>query len=120
MMNLYPTLVELEGLGKAGTQDGVSMMPLLKNPKAKWQRPVLTSYGFENHTIRTGGVKEGWRYIKYRDGGEELYDRAKDPNEWTNLAALPQLAGKKAELAKYLPATNEPDAPRAKPDPTDV
>lgn len=120
MMNLYPTLVELEGLGKAGPQDGVSMMPLLKNPKAKWKRPVLTTYGLENHTIRTGGVKEGWRYIKYRDGGEELYDRARDPNEWKNLAELPEMAAKKAELAKLLPATNEPDAPRAKPDPTDV
>ena len=120
MMNLYPTLVELEDLGKAGPQDGVSMLPLLKNPKAKWQRPVLTTYGRENHTIRTGGVKEGWRYIRYSDGGEELYDRAKDPNEWKNLAALPELAAKKAELAKFLPAINEADAPKAKSDPTDV
>ncbi len=120
MINLYPTLAELEGLGKPGQQDGVSMMPLLKNPKAKWQRPVLTTYGLENHTVRTGGVKEGWRYIKYRDGGEELYDRARDPNEWTNLSGLPAMASKKAELIRYLPVTNEPDAPRAKGDPTDV
>jgi arylsulfatase A-like enzyme len=120
MMNLYPTLVELEGLGKAGVQDGVSMLPLLKNPRAKWQRPVLTTYGYGNHAIRTGGVKEGWRYIRYQDGGEELYDRAKDPNEWTNLASLPAMAGKRAELVRYLPDTNEQDAPRVKGDASDV
>lgn len=120
MVNLFPTLVELEGLGKAGTQDGVSMLPLLRNPKSKWQRPVLTTYGLENHAIRTGGVQAGWRYIRYQDGGEELYDRAKDPNEWTNLAQQPEFAAKKAELARFLPATNEPDAPRVKADGTEV
>jgi arylsulfatase A-like enzyme len=120
MINLFPTLVELEGLGKAGPQDGASMVPLLKNPKARWQKPVLTTYGFQNHTIRTGDVKQGWRYIRYRDGGEELYDRSKDPNEWTNLASLPEFAAKKAELNRMLPTHDEPDAPKAKPDPTDV
>lgn len=120
MMNLFPTLIEMEGLGKAGVQDGVSMMPLLKNPRAKWQRPVLTTYGLENHTIRTGGVKEGWRYIRYRDGGEELYDRTRDPNEWTNLASSRDFAVKKSELAAYLPIINEPDAPRSTGGPTEV
>jgi len=120
MMNLYPTLIELESLGKAGEQDGVSMVPLLKNPKAKWQRPVLTTYGHRNHAIRTGGLQAGWRYIRYRDGGEELYDRGTDPNEWTNLAGKTQYEAKRLELSKHLPGYDEPDAPRAKPDSTDV
>ena len=112
MMNLYPTLIELEGLNKAGAQDGISMMPLLKNPKAKWQKPVLTTYGLGNHAVRSGGVKEGWRYIRYRDGGEELYDRTQDPNEWTNLAGKPEFLQKQQELAKFLPASDEPNAPK--------
>ena len=31
-----------------------------------------------NHTVRT----EKWRYIRYADGTEELYDMVRDPNEW--------------------------------------
>ena len=120
MMNLYPTLIDLEGLGKAGAQDGVSMLPLLRNPKAKWQRPVLTTYGRGNHTIRTGGVQAGWRYIRYADGTEELYDRKADPNEWTNLASRPEFGSKITELGRHLPAENAPNSPRVKPDATDV
>jgi hypothetical protein len=52
---------------------------------------------------------EGWRYIRYADGGEELYDEAADPLEHTNLAARPEHAARKAELAKLLPTKNHPD-----------
>ncbi|MEJ7604810.1 MAG: hypothetical protein WKF37_00725, partial [Bryobacteraceae bacterium] len=72
--------------------------------------PAVTTYGFGNHAIRT----EGWRYIRYKDGTEELYDSAKDPNEWTNLASDPKHAVTKAGLKKWLPAHNEPDAPHVK------
>jgi hypothetical protein len=51
----------------------------------------------------------GWRYIRYENGDEELYDETKDPNEWTNLAAKPEFAAKKTELAKYLPKTDHAD-----------
>jgi len=30
-----------------------------------------------------------WRYIRYEDGSEELYDHRVDPDEWTNLANKP-------------------------------
>ncbi|MDB6007427.1 MAG: betC 3, partial [Prosthecobacter sp.] len=51
---------------------------------------------------------EGWRYIHYANGDEELYNEATDPYEWTNLAKDPQYAGTKAELAKHLPTINNP------------
>ncbi|NLS91684.1 MAG: hypothetical protein GXX96_05830 [Planctomycetaceae bacterium] len=51
---------------------------------------------------------ERWRYIRYADGGEEIYDQANDPNEWSNLAANPELADVKAELATWLPKTDAP------------
>jgi hypothetical protein len=49
--------------------------------------------------------------IRCADGGEELYDRAKDPDEWTNLAEQPELAKVKAELSRWLPKHDEPDVP---------
>ncbi len=47
---------------------------------------------------------ERFRYIRYADGSEELYDMKADPNEWTNLAADPDHAGTRQELARWLPA----------------
>ena len=69
------------------------------------RRPAITTYKYENHAVRT----EGWRYIHYADGGEELYNENKDPYEWTNLAKTNETMPQKAQLAKWLPATNAPD-----------
>ncbi|MEE3181312.1 MAG: hypothetical protein VX288_05335 [Planctomycetota bacterium] len=55
-----------------------------------------------NHAIRS----ERYHYIRYRDGGEELYDMASDPNQWKNLATRPAHAGPKAALGEWLPTTN--------------
>ena len=38
--------------------------------------------GRGNHAIRSNR----WRYIRYKDGTEELYDHENDPWEWNNLA----------------------------------
>jgi hypothetical protein len=53
---------------------------------------------------------EQWRYIRYVDGTEELYNEQSDPMEWTNVAAKPEYASVKAELVRWLPdndAVNE-------------
>jgi iduronate 2-sulfatase len=52
---------------------------------------------------------EGWRYIRYENGDEELYNEKADENEWTNLAGNPEFAAKKAELAKLLPTKDHAD-----------
>ncbi|MCC2672509.1 MAG: arylsulfatase family protein [Armatimonadetes bacterium] len=106
LMSLYPTLSDLCGLPVPSHVEGVSIRSLLKNPSAKWNTSALTTYGFQNHAIRT----EQWRYIRYAGGGEELYDERKDPYEWTNRAAEPKNAAVKAELARRLPQVNTPDA----------
>jgi hypothetical protein len=59
----------------------------------------------KNHTVRT----EDWRYIRYANGDEELYDERSDPYEWTNLARNPSFAAVKAGLAKDLPTEDRPD-----------
>ncbi len=103
-MNIYPTLCELAGLPAPKHLQGVSMKPLLADPAAAWDRPAVTTFQLNNHTVRT----ERWRYIHYADGGEELYDHDKDPLEWTNLAKDEQFAAVKADLAKWLPKENVP------------
>ena len=49
-----------------------------------------------------------WRYIRYEDSGEELYDETKDLYEWTNLANDKKYDRVKAELAKEIPKVNKP------------
>ncbi|MCX8035863.1 MAG: sulfatase [Candidatus Sumerlaeia bacterium] len=104
-MSIYPTLCDLCGIPIPSHVEGKSIRPLLENPSASWELPAMTTYKFKNHTVRT----EGWRYIRYADGGEELYDETKDPYEWTNLADNTEYAAKKAELAKWLPKADAPD-----------
>jgi arylsulfatase A-like enzyme len=107
LLDIYPTLVDLCGLRANEALEGVSLLPLLKDPKAKWDRPALTTYGRNNHSVRS----ERWRYIRYRDGSEELYDHGSDEMEWTNVAAEPKCADVKKDLARWLPKVNAKDAP---------
>ena len=76
LIDLYPTLVELAGVPSRRGLDGQSLVPLLENPRVRsGPRPVLTTYGYRNHSVRT----ERWRYIEYHDGGRELYDHDTGP-----------------------------------------
>jgi choline-sulfatase len=110
MVDIYPTLIELCGLTAKPELEGRSLLSLLKNPNAKWDRPALTTHGRNNHSLRT----ERFRYIRYSDGTEELYDHRNDELEWNNLADNPKYAEVKKRLTKWLPKTNVPDVPKAK------
>ena len=101
MMSIYPTLCELAGVEVPKHVEGVSIKPLLANSKARWTQPALISHLRGNHAVCTAD----WRYIRYADGTEELYDERKDPNEWTNVATSPVLADVKKRLTTYLPVT---------------
>lgn len=72
LLDLYPTIIELCGLQAPRQQlDGYSLVPLLKNPAADWQYGSITSNGYKNDSIRT----ERWRFTRYANGSEELYDQ---------------------------------------------
>ncbi|MBN2090120.1 sulfatase [candidate division KSB1 bacterium] len=107
LLDIYPTLIDLCGLPKREELEGQSLMPLLKNPNADWTMPTLTTHGRNNHSIRS----KKWRYIRYEDGSEELYDHEKDELEWNNLANDPQYQPVKNELSKWLPKVNVMDVP---------
>jgi choline-sulfatase len=109
LLDIYPTLIELTGVTKREDLEGISLVPQLRDAVTKRDRPAITSHNQGNHGIRT----ERWRYIRYADGSQELYDMVADPNEWTNLAAKPEHATTIAELAKWLPKVDMPPAPNS-------
>ncbi|MBT3278272.1 MAG: sulfatase [Phycisphaerales bacterium] len=98
-MTIYPTLCDLTGLKTPDHVEGKSIRALLENPKAEYDGVALTTEGFKNHAVRD----DRWRYIRYRDGSEELYDHDNDPYEHTNLAKNPKFNDVKKRLAKFMP-----------------
>jgi iduronate 2-sulfatase len=99
LLDIYPTLADLCDLPAAPKLEGEILTPLIDNPEMKWDKPVLSSWYYENYAVRSNN----WRYIRYRDGSEELYNHEIDPGEHINLAGDAQYAGIIAEHKKWLP-----------------
>lgn len=110
-VDIFPTLVELAGLpAPSGLQpiDGVSLVPVLKDPKARVRDHAYHAYPKSKlgRAIRT----ERYRLVEWKKIGQkqseaeyELYDYEADPLETRNLAAAkPDIVKQlKAVLAQY-------------------
>ncbi len=101
-LDIYPTVADLAGLPVPDTVKGKSLRSLLANPSKTVHDSALT------HVVRGPGVHgfglrtDRWRYIEWSDGGVELYDHARDPEEWHNLAGAPAHASALADLRRQL------------------
>ena len=110
-LSIYPTLCEAAGIDIPDHVEGKTLRPLLTDPKAEWDGVAICTHGYMNHAVRD----QRWRYIRYADGTEELYDHDKDPYEHTNLAGDPALAKVKTRLAARLPKKNVKPPGKIKP-----
>jgi hypothetical protein len=72
-----------------------------------WLEDTKSPWALNHHAVRS----ENYRYIRYSDGSEELYDHSLDPNnlpnkvdpnEWTNQADNPAYAPAKAAMKQRL------------------
>ena len=102
-LDMYPTLADLCGLPRAPWLEGVSLKPLLENPKAEWDRPAYT-VAVRNWSIGKSVRTERWRYTEWDEGkrGSALFDHDADPDEMANLAADPAHAGTVAAMRRLL------------------
>lgn len=103
LIDVYPSLVDFAGFEAPDYLDGKSVKPQLQDPNTD-RPPAISSYGHGNTSIRT----ERWRYIRYEDGSEELYDHRVDPDEWTNQAKDPKHGKIKRKLAGFIPVDQHP------------
>ena len=107
LLDIFPTLLELAGLPKDETQEGQSLVPLMKNPKREWKHPAITSFGLGNYSIRS----TNYRLIQYFDGSREIYDLRDDPHEWKNLIENPKMLKVIQEHASFIPQKQHPILP---------
>jgi arylsulfatase A-like enzyme len=81
----FRTLLALTGVADRpdAPVEGHDLTPLLRDPDADWQHHAITQLARPDEFAVSGGR---FRYIRYHDGGEELYDITTDPYEHINLA----------------------------------
>lgn len=99
-LDLGPSVAELCDVEIQGPHEGASLVPAINDPTLAEERPPVTTWLEGNHAVRRGR----WRYIRYRTGDTELYDRETDPDEYTNLSGQPEYRSVEAELDAFLPA----------------
>ena len=105
-VDIYPTVIELIGLraDKSHPLEGVSLTPLLFNPKARWTRPAFSQVQFAEapgRSIRT----DQWRYNEWGPNGDhgiELYDLKTDPGEMRNLHTSKEFGSLRTKLRDLL------------------
>jgi arylsulfatase A-like enzyme len=103
MLSIYPTLLELCGLPAYEQNEGISLVPLMNGESTGVKDfSAITTFGWNNHSVKTAQ----YRYIRYEDGGEELYELGTDPFEWYNLANDPNYKKIKKRLKEHLPKVN--------------
>ena len=100
LLDIFPTLLDLADLAADESQEGHSLVPLMKDRQTEWPHLALSSFGKGNYAVRS----EHFRFIHYLDGSEEFYDHRKDPHEWNNLAASKELADVIKAHRRHIPS----------------
>jgi len=96
LVDVFPTLDDLCGLEQPPDLEGLSFVPLLRNPERPWKKAALTVVSRGKNidaTKKLDATQMGrtvfnghWRYTQWPDGTSELYDHDSDPFEYKNLA----------------------------------
>ncbi len=98
LVDLYPTILDYAGLSVPAWSEGESLLDLVRTGDSAGLAGAAVTVLEGNFSLRT----ERFRYIRYEDGSEELYDLPADPHGFRNLAGDPDWAATKTELSASL------------------
>ena len=108
LIDLYPTFREMCGLPQTKqTLEGQSIASTLANPDQAEDRSVFLPH---MHPGEYAIINRDWRYVRYGEDGEELYDLREDPHEWNNLAMERKYFKTKSRLSSFAPKKFAPQA----------
>ena len=102
LIDLYPTISSLCGLKVPSRIQGKDISPLLDDPRHQVRDAAFTVNG-RGFLLR----EDRWAYIQYAENasrGIELFDMHKDPQQYTNLAEMPEYQSVVAEFKAKLAA----------------
>ncbi len=102
LVDIYPTLCDLCQLPTPPQLEGISMVPVLRQPTRPWKTAAFSRIDGK-HSMRT----EQYRYTEYGYKGvygRVLYDYETDPDETVNIANLPENRKLVARLREQLHA----------------
>lgn len=117
LIDIYPTIVDFSNIKASNLKNdngkplsGYSLKPFIENPEnPQWNGPdvALTvvrgnfksnAPNEQSYSVRS----ETYRYIRYVNGKEELYDHINDPYEWNNLASEKKFKKIKKKLRQQM------------------
>ncbi|MGI9244274.1 MAG: sulfatase-like hydrolase/transferase [Verrucomicrobiales bacterium] len=101
LVDIYPTLVDLQGLTPPDHLQGLSMRPLLGHPERKGKKRFAYSVVTRGKELGYALRNQRWRYGKWPDG-EELYNLTLDPTEKRNLAGMKNTEARLLEFRRVL------------------
>jgi iduronate 2-sulfatase len=105
LVDIYPTLAELCGLTPPADLAGQSLLPLLNDAQAAWDKPAFTQAGYHANRQKANSVRtERHRYIEFADGrhGTLLFDYESDPSEQRNLSGEAEHEEVEAQLRRLI------------------
>lgn len=95
LVDLAPTLLEATGLSAPITQQGRSLLPLLRQPSTRGHADERFFEYEELDKVKfpaRGIVTTQYKFIDYQGPGDMLFDLKRDPNETRNVATDPAYA----------------------------
>jgi uncharacterized sulfatase len=102
-IDIYPTLVEVCGLPMPEGLQGLSVLPLLRDPQRPWRQAA-----FSHSPVHPTGMTMRTQRYRYTEWGNpklaELYDHENDPLEHDNLANDPAHAELVREMRQMFAA----------------
>ncbi len=105
-IDLAPTIADLSGVPIPASVEGVSLRPLFRKGARLERREILLEWWGGGHPLLAPMFHalraDGWKFVLYDDGFEELYDLRADPYELDNLAVLEPTQPKLKELRALL------------------
>ena len=115
-VDVYPTLCDLAGISIPETLEGISVVPLFKNPDRPWKKAAFSQFLREGIWVAPDGIEymgysirtENNRYTEWVNWETnvltaiELYDHTTDSNENINIAGIEENKSIIKELSEKL------------------